>query len=122
MSLLKVYTTLIFAPFIVSTVTLPYRAYKYFNTKKDNGEWNPQDYLQTFANLSQAKNPSELPARIAPLHLSKSRPYIHQGVLGVDSQEEADARIAILTETLSLGTGVVWACNPNVSFFNSCLE
>lgn len=122
MSLLKVYTTLVFSPLIFSAVTLPYRAYKYFNTKKDNGEWNPQDYLQTFSNLSQVKNPTELPARIAPLHLSKSRPYIHQGVLGVDSQQEADERIGILTETLSLGAGVVCASIPIVSFFNRCLE
>jgi hypothetical protein len=120
MSLLKFYGTLPLIPLAVTLGMAPYRMWKAWRAPKQV-EWKPNETMMNFALLCLAK-PEEFPHRICPKSIRSFVPYLHQGVIGVETKQEADAAFETVVETISLAAGVCVAGIPIAKYFSACLS
>ncbi len=120
MSLLKFYGTLPLIPLAIGLGIMPYRMWKAWRVPKIVA-WKPNETMLNFALLCIAK-PEELPHRICPKSIRSLVPYIHQGVIGVENEKEADAVFETVVETASIAAGVCIAGIPIAKYFSACLS
>lgn len=118
MSLLKFYSALSLVPFTINALRYPYEKWKYWNMPKEP-EWDTKTALANFAHLSQS-TPENLHYKICSKNIVNMAPYLHQGHLGLETKEEADAAIETIVDIGGLAAGLSAILIPVVMEFSNC--
>jgi len=119
MSLLKFYGAIPLVSLAYQAVRIPYAKWKTWRTKEP--EWDEKNALPNFIHLSQSTSSEQLMSRIAPKRISNLTPYLHQGHLGVESQEESDKAVQDIIQIGGLVSGGAAFFLPILRYFSRCL-
>ena len=120
MNMLNMYRLLPFVPLLVEVCLLPYNLWTRTKVVFDK-TWDVKNPLENFTMLSQC-TPKTLAGRACSRGLYRQLPYVHQGNLGTQNQQEANALIDSAVDIASIAAGAAVAAIPMIKFFRNCLS